>query len=175
MEFLSILINLLFSFMRWLLRRPKLTVRILEDDMENEVGGLRFEVENRRESPTSLQPQIRCSYYLGVSKRRIRRGNNRYAVREVDRELPPYKARIFHATSYHRIPNWEFTWFRTYVFYPTSGVKTKVRVRDCFLERLGMIRFVLDWIPFRLWRKVKDRGPKSIDDYESMKRFQGPH
>lgn len=159
---------------RWLVGRPRLAIRILEDDIDKDVGGLVFEVENRSNSVTSLSPIVRSSFYH-PRKGRMVKGRNRYAVRDADRQLEPYKARILAATRGTRLAAHGFSWFCTYVFTPARGWRTKIRVRNTLLEPLSLWRFWCEWIHFRLLGQVKHDGPTSIDDYKRMKRFQGPH
>jgi hypothetical protein len=158
----------------WLGRVPRLAVRVLEDNPDKPVGYLRFEVENRSASITSLTPIVRCRFFF-PAKGRMVKGRAEYHVREVERQLQPYRPQIFEATADTLSGAYQFSWFRTYVFSPTRGLATKVRVRNCFLEPLGMARFTYEWLLFRVCGVVKDHGPMSIDDYSKMKRSQGPH
>jgi hypothetical protein len=158
----------------WLGRVPRLAVRVLEDSPDKPLGNLRFEVENRSASITSLAPIVRCRFFFPVKGRMVK-GRADYHVREVERQLQPYRPQIFEATPDALPSAYQFSWFRTYVFTPTRGLATKVRVRNCFLEPLSMARFIYEWLLFRVCGTVKDYGPMSIDDYARMKRSQGPH
>ena len=156
------------------MRRPRLAVRIIRDDAEEPDGELEFEVENRSGLVTSLLPEIR-SKYLYISKLRITKGQNRYFVRETERQLAPFTPVVLHATVEHHLDLYGFSWYRTYTFRPARGVRTKVRVRNALLEPVGFVRFLAEWVPFRLTGRVAPDPHTSIDDMDRLRRSQGPH
>jgi len=163
--------DLLIGIVKWLWRRPTLRVRISRDDPDDKIGGLVFEVENVRDTVTSLEPTIHVSF---LTPRR-KYGSAVFDVREIDRELPPYKAKQFSASARQLPAIYSVTWFRTYVFRPTRGFKACVRVRNTFLQPMTQIRFWIERTRFRLTGRVHDLGPFTLDEYETLKRSQGPH
>lgn len=156
------------------MRRPRLAVRIIRDDAEESNGELEFEVENRSGLTTSLSPEIRCKYYY-LSKLQITKGRNRYFVRETERQLAPYTPVVLHATPEHHRDHYPYSWYRTLTFRPARGAKTRVRVRNAHLEPVGFVRFLAEWVPFRLKGKVPLDPHSSLDDMERLRRSQGPH
>ena len=164
----------LVDFLKWIAFRPKLSVRIIRDDVGAGKDGLEFEVENQSGTVTSLRPEIRCRFYY-LSKLRITKGKNRYFVRESDRHLEPFRPTILHATPEFDFEFQDFSWFRTYKFLPSSGAGTKVRIRNALLEPIGLFRYLWEWVPFRLKGKVRADPHESIDDLERLRRSQGPH
>ena len=114
---------------RWLTLRPRLAIRILADDVEKDTSGLVFEIENRSHSVTSLRPTIKSCFY-NVSwesdSGRIVKGKMRYAVRELDRRLEPFKARTLTATPEKSLDAHIFSWFRTYTFAPKTKPATLI-------------------------------------------------
>ena len=167
-------VELLLDLARWLARRPRLAIRIIRDEVVGEPALLEFEVENRGSSVTSLSPEIRCKY-LYVSKLRIRRGTNRYFVREVDRHLEPFRPVVLTATPEHSPSHYGHSWFRILTFLPTRGIRTKVRIRNALLEPLGLIRFSAERLRFRLPGNVRADPHATIDSLEALRRSQGPH
>lgn len=169
------ILEFIWGFIRWLAGRPRLAVRVIEDNVEEEAaGGLQFEVENRSSAVTSLEPLVKCTFYY-LSKLHIRKGKNRYYVRESERRLEPFKPTVLTATPHNCPHAYNFSWFRTYVFRPTRGFRTKVRVRNALLEPLSRVQFIIEFLPFRFLGRVRAEGPMSIDDYEKMRRSRGPH
>lgn len=154
---------------------PTLSIRILRDEPTQEVGGLRFEVENTSSRHTSLEPVIRESF-LYPSKGRIRRGRAAFDVREMDRSLPPFEARILHASARTALPpGYGCAALRVYKFRARGGRITRVRIRNALLQPLSLPRYWWEWFAFRaLGRVTKDRV-RSIVDYRALKRSQGPH
>ena len=167
-------IQLLLDTMRWLARRPRLAVRITRDFHGEEAGDLEFEVENRSGSVTSLDPEIRCTYYC-PSKMRYVKGRNRYFVRQSDRHLPPFQPVMLTATPDQTPENYGFSWFRIFTFRPTRGVRTKVRIRNALLESVGGTRFGVERLWFRLTGNVRPDPHSSVDDMERLRRSLGPH
>ena len=168
------IVEILGNVLRWLTRRPRLAVRIIEDNIGEGKGDLRFEIENRSGIVTSLLPKIKCKYYY-VSKMKIRKGHNRYFVREAERRLDPFSPIVLHATVEHRPAFYNFSWFRTYVFSPARGLKTKVRIRNALLEPVRFPRFMVELARFRFMGNVPADPHSSIDDLERLQRSQGPH
>lgn len=158
----------------WLARRPVLRVRIVEDEPDRQVGGLVFEVENASPTVTSLTPLIRSTYWF-PEKGRYRRGNAVYDVREVDRELPPFKARLLTASARRLRPGYGFSWFRVYEFKPRRGPRARVRIRSAMLEQLSVVRFRFELWRFRLTRRVQKATPVTLPQMEAHRRSRGPH
>ncbi len=154
--------------------RPRINVRIQEDDIKQEVGGLRFEIENRRWTVTSLDPKIVVSYRY-VEGDKLRQGHNLYFVREVDRRLDPFQPKLLSASADERSTHYWLGVFRTYTFKPTSGLKTRVRVRSILLETLSLPQFYWELAWLRWFKKFHADGPENMEDYKRTKRARGPH
>jgi len=167
-------VDLLIQVLRALRGRPSVYVRILDDEIEQEEGGLRFEIENRRWTVTSLDPRIVVKYHT-YHANGYRRELNSYYVREVDRRLEPFQPKILTASADKRPREYWLSWYRTYKFRPTSGLTTRVRVRHAGLDPLTLLQFVREYIRFRYLGKAVAGGPETLDDYKRMKRSRGPH
>lgn len=63
----------LLSLMAWITGRPRLRVRVVEDNPGEAIGGLQIEIENVGDRPTSLAPEIRVTFHLPSAGRLIRR------------------------------------------------------------------------------------------------------
>ena len=85
-------------FLAWLARRPVLKIAIVEDEPGRQAGGLVFEVENARPALTSLVPTVRSRFWFPEGGW-YRKGHGVYDVRELDRELPPFKAKMLTASA----------------------------------------------------------------------------
>lgn len=168
------LLDWIVPILTWIFRRPLLKIRITQDEPNHEKGGLRFEAENASPTLTSLQPVITAKF-LYPEKGRYRRGAAIFDVRELDRELPPFKAKIFSASARQLPPGYGFAWFRVYTFRPRRGVPWRVRIRSAMLEPLSPLRFWFELWRFRLFGRVVKSGPMSLSEYEAIKRSQGPH
>jgi len=169
-SFLKVLLKLL----SWASGRPLLVVRIFENDPKCDIGGLRFEIENRSKNTVSLQPQIKSTYWHLVNYK-YRKDSTIYDVRELDRTLPPFTPKLLTASRRHHSSEFRYTWFLTYKFIPTRGPTTVVRIRNAALEPLSYWQYAKEIIKFRTRGKVTDSGPINIRDYEVKKRSRGPH
>ena len=156
------------------IRRPTLHVRILENKREMEIGGLRFEIENRSAHQTSLLPQITASF-LYPSQGNYMPGRAVFDLRESDRHLASYEPRILSATPRELPPGYGFSWFLKFKFRPSRGITRKVYLRNAYLEPIGLFRFLFERMKYRLTGKVRKYGPMTEDEYDRMKRAQGPH
>lgn len=156
--------------------RPLLHVRILADKShEDHVGGLRFEIENRRRNPTSLDPEIVVTYHSNDGER-WSRGRCKYYVRELDRGLVPFVPKILTASIDTLPRDYWLSWFRTYRFRPTSGVTNRLRVRNTLLDQLSFWRFVYEFVMLRVMGRVIDAGGAgSYEEWQRKKRARGPH
>jgi hypothetical protein len=83
------MLELCGQILGWLLGRPTLRVRLIEDHPDAEEGGLRFEVENRRDKVTSLDPVI-VATFLTIERVRSR---TVFDVRELERWPHPFRQR----------------------------------------------------------------------------------
>ena len=146
----------------------------MADNAEQEQGELKFEVENRSAAVASLAPHITCKYYY-VSKLRIKKGHNSYFVRASQRQLPPFNPIVLTATPETHPPLYAFSWFRTYTFRPTRGLRARVRIRNALLEQVGAVRFLWELARFRLTGDVRPDPHSTIDQLDALKRSQGPH
>jgi hypothetical protein len=91
-------LDYLVRTLAWIFRRPFLNVRIIKDEPDQNEGGLQFEAENSSQTPTSLHPVVTAKF-LYPEKGHYRKGTATFDVRELDRELPPFKAKIFSASA----------------------------------------------------------------------------
>jgi len=167
-------IEWLFRFLAWLARRPTLKIRIVEDEPNRNAGGLVFEVENASPTATSLVPTVESRFWF-PERGRYRKGRTVYDVRELDRELPPFRAKILTASARSLPPGYGFAWFRVFDFCPRRGPRTRVRVRSATLEPLGAARFTFELWRFRLTGSVQRATPATIDEMEAQRRSRGPH
>lgn len=167
-------LELIMRSLAWLFRRPLLRVRIVEDDRDGQVGGLVFEIENASPTVTSLTPVIRSTFWYPRSGR-YHRGHAVYDVREVDRELPAFRAKLLSASARSLPPGYGFSWFRAYEFQPRRGRGMRVRVRNADLEPLGILRFWVEMWRFRLTGRVGQTPPTTLADLEAERRSRGPH
>ena len=162
----------LTSGLGWYLTRPRLRIRIVDDDGDD---GLTFEVENTGRRSTSLDPVVLSSYWFFVQLR-PRRGRAIYDVREQNRGLPPFEAKRFRAIPRETLPDgYVFSWFRSYQFKPTTGLRrpSRARVESALLEPLRPIAFWSGILRLRLFGYVRPLPPMSISEYEGLKRSRG--
>lgn len=169
------MLSLLTDSIKYLFGRPSLRIRIFEEKESEPVGGLRFEIENVGNRPTSLRPEIIVTYWV-LERRELRKKKAAYAVRESDRELPPFKARVLSASARDLHPNYGFSWFRSYLFRTTTGHWTRAHVRHALLDPLSPLRFWWEMIRFRTTGRL-DAGATSmsIDRMIDDQRARGPH
>jgi len=167
-------LDLAIGWTAWFVRRPSLHVRILENKRQKEIGGLRFEIENRSPTATSLLPQITASF-LSPSRGHYVRGRAIFDVRESDRHLAPYEPRILSATPRDLAAGYGFSWFLKFTFRPSRGLTRKVYLRNAHLEPIGSLRFLFEKTRFRLTGKAREYAPITEEEYDRMKRAQGPH
>jgi len=167
-------ISLLVDLLRYLGGRPSLRARVFQEKDSEAVGGLRFELENVGNRPTSLDPIISVSYWV-PQRDGLKRKTATYAVREVDRKLPPFKAKGFSASSQGLHPNYGFSWFRTFTVRTTTGHWTRVHVRHALLDPLSVSRFLWELGLYRVFGLLEDSGSINVDDFEAQRRRQGPH
>lgn len=173
-ERMETLLEWVVRFLGWVFRRPFLNVRVIQDDPDQTMGGLRFEAENTSPTPSSLNPVVEARF-MYPSRGRYRRGAATFDVRELDRQLPPFTAKLFSASARELPPGYGHAWFRVYRFRPRRGVPRRVRVRNAMLEPLNPLRFWFELWRFWLFGRVKNTGPMTLSDYETLKRSQGPH
>jgi hypothetical protein len=151
-----------------------LKIRIVEDKPEQQIGGLVFEVENASPTATSLVPTVRSRFWF-PQEGRYRKGNAVYDVCELDRELPPFKAKMLSASARSLPPGHGHSWFRVYDFQPRGGRRTRVRIRNAKLEPLGTLRFTFELWRFRFRGQVQRAAPVTLADMEALRRSRGPH
>src|SRR5262249_28117055 len=123
-------IDWLFQLLGALRGRPRIHIRIQEDKPDQEVGGLKFEIENRRWTVTSLDPKITVKYhYLDRDGHHV--GYNAFYLRDAEqRRLDPFQPKILTASADRLSNQYWLSFFRTYTFRPVSGLKCRVRVRN---------------------------------------------
>lgn len=78
-------ISYLVDGIRYLAGRPTLRVRVFQDNEQQEVGGLQFEIENIGGRTTSLEPSIQLTYWA-LKKGKLRKKTAHCAIRDVDRD-----------------------------------------------------------------------------------------
>lgn len=168
---LETFLKLLGWLFGWLVGRPKLKIRIIEDDPEKEEGGLRFEVENQSRVASSLSPHVTVRFltYKGKSSQM------NFDVRELDRHLAPFEPKLFSASARSVQPERFHGWFRVYTFHPTKGRTARVRIRNASLEEIGAVRFLKEKLWFKLSSNVNVNGSMTIDEYKARQRARGPH
>jgi len=171
---LKIVLDILLKVWTWVRQHPSLSIRIMEDNPSHAPGNLRFEIENRSDTETSLVPLIQSTYWYPKQGKYFK-GRALYDVRDLDRHLPPFKPRIMSATARELPDGYLFSWFRKYTFRPTRGHKATICVRNVLLEPLGCFRCIFEETKFRITRKGKQYKSISVDQYDQLKRSQGPH
>lgn len=152
-------------FVVWLARRPLLRIRIVQDEPKRPAGGLVFEVENSSPTATSLTLVVRSRFWF-PEKGRYRKSDAIYDVREVDREIPPFKARLLTASARSLPPGYGFAWFRVYECKSRLGPRARLKPRNAMLEPIGAVRSALSCVGFALldgcrrlhqWRSMRWR------------------
>ena len=159
-------------FFCWIFRRPKLVIRISEDDPDREEGGLVFEVENQSSTLTSLTTTIDVSFVT------IKRHSAKmiFDVREFDRSLQPLTARTFSASARQTQPERYHGWFRAYTFRPSKGWATTVRLKNASLKTIGLVRFFVEKLLFKITgRVILGSTSMTIEQYRADKRSRGTH
>ncbi len=167
-------IEWLLRFFAWVARRPTLKIRIVEDEPNRNAGVLVFEVENASPTGTSLVPTVKSRFWF-PERGQYRKGRAVYDVRELDRELPPFRAKILTASARSLPPGYGFSWFRVFEFCPRRGPRARVRIRSATLEPLGVVRFTFELWRFRLTGRVQRATPVTLDEMETQRRSRGPH
>ena len=168
------IVDWLLRFFAWVARRPTLKIRIVDDKPNRDAGGLVFEVENASPTVTSLLPTVKSRFWF-PERGRYRKGSAVYDVRELDRELPPFKAKMLSASARSLPPGYGFSWFRVFAFRPRRGPRALVRVRSATLEPLGAVRFTFELGRFRLTGRGRRATPTTLDEMEAQRRARGPH
>jgi len=153
---------------------PKVSIRIQEDKHEQEVGGLRFEIVNTRGTITSLAPKIKVKYRY-QEDRRWRVNHIYYYVVELERQLLPHHPRILTASADRRLPQYENSWYRTYIFRPTGGIGAKVRTIGVYRDSKSRTRFFCQYAMHRWFDKVPMDDIADYGDWKRKKRARGPH
>jgi len=161
----------LFRVVAWLWSRPTLRARISEDNPNEEVGGLKFEIENVSDNATSLDPSINVTF---VTVKR-HRGSAVFDVRDLDRNLPPFTPKLFSASAREVQPQRGHAWFRVYMFLPRKGRACRVRIRNASLEQIGFFRFWVERVWFQMTGRVGGKTSMTIDEYHAQQRAKGPH
>ncbi len=164
-------LNLIYHIFSWVLNRPNLAIRIIEDNPEKEEGGLEFEIENRSKNPTSLSPQISVTFL--TLERKTEKMD--FDVRELDRHLPQYEPKILSASARFAQPERFNGWFRVYSFRPTKGRTANVRIRNALFEEIGILRFLKEKTWYKLTGDVNVKDSTSVDEYRASQRTRGPH
>lgn len=166
------MLECLLKFLTWFWSRPTLRVRISEDDVDAEVGGLKFEVENVSDKATSLCPTVKA-HFLSIKQEP---GTVVFDVRELDRGLPPFTPKQFSASAREVQPQRCFSWFRVYTFSPTKGRVCRVRVRHASLEPIGRFRFWAERMWFQMTGQVFGvKTSMTLEEYQRKQRSKGPH
>ena len=171
------LLEWLEELARGLMRRPSLRVRVTADKTEDGdivAGGLEFEIENVSSDMTSLDPIIRATEWC-IEKGRLVRVRVVYDVRDTDRSLHPYQARVLTATARSFHFGHHHAWFRTLHFRPRRGRVATVRLRNASQIPLGPFRAKWEFILLRLLGKSSEKSTISIDEMEAQRRSIGRH
>jgi hypothetical protein len=155
----------------WVAARPRIAVRIISDDTELEVGGLRFEIENLSDRVTSLRPVVTLSYLLPDAKP----SKIDFDVCEQDRTLAPYVPKTLSASARQTDSIRHHAWYRVYRFKPTRGWAKKVRIRNASLEELSLKQFLLEERNFKKGVLPDIKSSMSIEEFRAARRSRGPH
>lgn len=162
------------SPLKYLFSRPALRVRVFEEK-EEEIGGFRVEVENVGGRPTSLRPEITLTYWV-LERKAMRWKKAALDIREVDRELPPFRAKLFSATARGLHPNYGYSWFRSYFVRTTTGHWTRVHTRHALLDPLSPAQFWWELIRFRTTGRLNAGATSmSLQKMVEDRRARGPH
>jgi len=127
----------IIKILAWFWSQPTLKIRISEDNPYEEVGGLKFEVENVGDKATSLTPTVRAKFF--TIKRR--RDSVFFDIRELERNLPPFTPKLLSASARKVQPQRDNAWYRVYIFLPAKGRACRVRIRNASLESIGFFCF----------------------------------
>ncbi len=166
------ILNGLLKLFAWFWSRPTLRVRISADNAEEEVGGLKFEVENISNETTSLNPNIVARFMT------VKRENSGvvFDIRDLDRNLPPFTPKTFSASARESQPERHHAWFRTYTFSPTKGRARRTRIRNASLEQIGFARFWVERLRFQMTGRLFGvKSSMTIEEYRAQQRSKGPH
>jgi len=105
-----------------------------------------YEIENIGGQITSVEPSVRVSGYTP----RKDRMKISFEIEGLERDLPPFKPKIFHAT--FTVPaKYPFLLFRTYTFRATRGSGKKVRVWSANRRNIDFLRFHFELIRFMIF------------------------
>jgi hypothetical protein len=164
-------LELLGRVLGWLLSWPTLRVRLIVDDPDIEVGGLRFEVENRGDKLTSLDPVIIATF---LTVNRIR-GCTVFDVRELDRSLPSFTPKIFSASAREPHPDRFHSWFRIYRFSPSRGRTCRLRIKNASLQPMGMFSYWFHRVAFHFGCIFEEKTSATTTEFRAKQRTRGPH
>lgn len=137
------------------LKRPKLSVMIKHQPMEDPPHPLTFEAENRGETAASLERQILLTAWApkGSKSERIKKGGQWvfriplekvkyvFLVATEERGLPPGEPKSFSAEPAPRQTVSPFLWFYKYKFKPSKGRVCTVYVRNVLGYDLSLFAF----------------------------------
>jgi hypothetical protein len=139
--------------------RPRIYARILE--VRSPIAYrqlLKFEIENRGLTPTSLTPKIMATGYdSNGMKRRFEfdlEAKEIYGQEAQDRVLPPSAPKTFSAIAWDKEEVYGYVFLRTFKFIPTKGKALKIRVRMLEREPLPFFRFGFDFMLYKFFGKT---------------------
>ena len=156
----------------WFIRRPKLIVRISQDDAGVIEGGLVFEVENQSDTITSLSTVVDVTFQT-LKRKTVKMT---FDVREQDRNLPPFEPKVFTASARSIQLERASSWFRCYTVEPTRGPAAYVRIKNASLEEMDISLYWVEMLWFKLTGDVRLKETSmTLDEYNARKRSQGPH
>lgn len=142
---------------RWWRNRPRIYVRIIEERLPLAYRQLlKFEIENRGPTPTSLNRKVIVTGYdpKGV-KRRFEfdlEAKEIYGQEPQDRALPPSVPKKLSAIAEDIDGVYGYIYFKTFRFVPTTGKVLKVRMQ--YRDRLSSFRFCLSLMVYRVFKKT---------------------
>lgn len=110
-----------------------------------------YEIENISSNVTSLSPTVLVTGYT-QDKKALR---SSFQVEGLDRELPPFKPKLFHA-EFELPATYPFILFRTYTFTPTRGAKSRILVWSASLKKMSRARFFYELSLFKLFGKYNE-------------------
>ena len=142
---------------RWWWNRPRIYVRIIEERSPLAYRQLlKFEIENRGPTPTSLNPKVIVSGYdpKGI-KRRFEfdlGAEEIYKSEPQDRALPPSVPKKLSAIAEDIESVYGYIIFKIFRFVPTKGKAFKIRMR--YRDHSSFIRFCLSLIVYKVFNKT---------------------
>ncbi|VVS91962.1 hypothetical protein [Desulfoluna spongiiphila] len=110
------------------------------------------EIENIGGRVTSLEPTVKLTAYSVKGKLKKYEGK----ITELDRDLPPHKAKYLTVDFPVKYEEYVFLVFRTYNFRLTRGFSNSLNVWSASDRIIGRLRFYCNLILFLLFKKYNE-------------------